>query len=426
MSEVIRATYLIETPHRLDEVTRQMASVLSTGTFTDVAAETDDVRARFRIKIDDVRPLETVDAPTLPYWTKPGQVTAGVPHQRAEITLSIPLDVTGTDLPTLLSTVAGGVYELREVSGMRLLTLDLPPVFGEAHPGPQFGVDGTRRLTGVYGRPVLASIIKPNIGLSPEATADIVRELCEAGIDFIKDDEKMTNPAYAPVEKRVAAVMRVINEHADRTGKRVMYAFNITDGDPEQMVRGHDAVVAAGGTCVMVSVVQVGLSGFSYLRKRASLPIHAHRNGWGGLTRAPLLGYDFRAWSTVWRLAGVDQLHVNGIQNKYWEDDESVVASVDACLTPLFRPEDRILPVIGSGMHAGQVAETYRRTNTVDLMYICGGGIQGHPGGAAAGVASILQAWEAALAGIPLHEYARDHVELQQAIDKFNIAAHRQ
>src|SRR5690606_35305557 len=134
---------------------------------------------------------------------------------------------------------------------------------------------------------------------------------------------------------------------------------------------------AAGGTCVMVSIAQVGLSGFTYLRKRSSLPIHAHRNGWGGLTRAPLLGWDFRAWSTVWRLAGVDQLHVNGIQNKYWEDDDSVVASVDACLTPLFRPDDRVLPVLGSGMHAGQVAETYRRTGSVDLMYICGGGIQG-------------------------------------------------
>lgn len=421
MSDAIRATYLIETPHSLNEVTRQMASVLSTGTFTDVATETDAVKQRFHITVENIRPLNPVDVPTLPYWTGPHESVPGVPHQRAEVTVSIPLDITGTDLPTLLSTVAGGVFEIRELSGIRLLTLDLPPVFGEVHPGPQFSVDGTRRLTGVYDRPVLASIIKPNVGLTPDATAEIVRELCEAGIDFVKDDEKMTNPPYAPVEQRVAAVMRVVNDHAERTGKRVMYAFNITDGDPEQMVRNHDAVVAAGGTCVMVSVVQVGLSGFTYLRKRAALPIHAHRNGWGGLTRAPLLGYDFRAWSAVWRLAGIDQVHVNGIQNKYWEDDDSVVASVASCLRPMFRADDRVLPVIGSGMHAGQVAETYRRTGTVDLMYICGGGIQGHPGGAAAGVASILQAWEAALAGIPLHVYAREHRELQQAIDKFRI-----
>src|SRR5690606_732580 len=148
MTEAIRATYLIETPHPVDVVTRHMASVMSTGTFTDGATETDAVRARFHITVEDVRLLETVDSPTLPYWTAPGETVAGRPHQRAEVTLSIPLDVTGTDLPTLLSTVAGGVYELREVSGMRLLALDLPDAFA-VHPGPQFGVDGTRRLTGV-------------------------------------------------------------------------------------------------------------------------------------------------------------------------------------------------------------------------------------------------------------------------------------
>ena len=104
----------------------------------------------------------------------------------------------------------------------------------------------------------------------------------------------------------------------------------------------------------------------------------------------------------------MDHLHVNGIRNKYWEPDDSVVASVRACLTPLYRDADRIMPVAGSGMWAGQVPETYQRTGAVDLIYIAGGGIQGHPAGPGAGVRSIRQAWEAALAGISLEEYARD------------------
>ena len=58
----------------------------------------------------------------------------------------------------------------------------------------------------------------------------LVRELGEAGIDFVKDDELMANPPHAPFEKRLAAVMQVIDEHADATGKRVMYAANISDG----------------------------------------------------------------------------------------------------------------------------------------------------------------------------------------------------
>lgn len=421
MSDTITACYLIETPYPLENVLRQIINSLGAGTFTAVPGETEALKQRFRVCVENVELLDAVDCPTLPYHLKDGERKMPVPHQRVRVSVSIAAEITGTDLPTLLSTVAGGIYELRELSGIRLLSLGLPEAFGAAHPGPQFGIEGTRRLTGVYGRPILGSIIKPNVGLTPQQTAAIVHSLCEAGIDFIKDDEKMTNPPYCSVDQRVKAVMQTINAHADRTGRKVMYAFNITDGDPEQMVRNHDAVVNAGGTAVMVSIVQVGISGFTYLRKRAQVPIHGHRNGWGGLTRSPLLGMDFGPWSMLWRLAGVDHLHVNGLHNKYWECDDSVVASIANCLTPMFRPDDRVLPVVGSGMHAGQVAETYQRTGTLDLMYLCGGGIQGHPGGPGAGVASIQQAWEAALAGIPLHVYAREHRELQQAIEKFHI-----
>jgi ribulose-bisphosphate carboxylase large chain len=118
----------------------------------------------------------------------------------------------------------------------------------------------------------------------------------------------------------------------------------------------------------------------------------------------------------------VDHLHVNGLQNKFWEPDDSVVTSIHACLTPLFPDRDagyRAMPVVSSGQWAGQAPETYRRAGTVDLMYLAGGGIMAHPGGPGAGVASIRQAWEAAVAGIPLDTYAASHEELRAAQQKF-------
>ena len=42
-----------------------------------------------------------------------------------------------------------------------------------------------------------------------------------------------------------------------------------------------------------------------------------------------------------------------------------------------------------------------------------------HPGGIAAGVAALRQAWEAAVAGVPLEDFARSHEELRQAMEKF-------
>jgi len=385
-----------------------------------VPGETDELKRRFAIGVTRITPLDPVDRPSLPSWNYRTPVTATTRFNRAEIELAIPLALTETNLTTLLATVAGGVFGLSELSGIRLLDLALPPVFGQVHPGPQFGVDGTRELTGVFDRPLIASIIKPNVGLTPEQTAAIVRELVEAGVDFIKDDEKMANPAYSPWAERTGAVMRVIRDYAERSGKRVMYAFNISSDDPEAMVRGHDTVVAAGGNAVMVSIAQVGLAAVKFLRQRCQVPIHGHRNGWDALTRHPAIGFDFRAWHQFYRLAGVDHIHVNGVQNKFWEDDASVIRSLKACLEPLFRESDRVLPVVGSGMWAGQVPAIYQQTGAaVDWLYMAGGGIQGHPAGPGAGVASIRQAWEATRAGISLQDYAVDHQELRQALDKF-------
>jgi 3-oxoisoapionate-4-phosphate decarboxylase len=158
----------------------------------------------------------------------------------------------------------------------------------------------------------------------------------------------------------------------------------------------------------------------AFLRKRSSLVLHAHRNGWDILTRHPGLGIGFKVYQQFWRLLGVDQFQINGIRAKYWEPDESFVESFKAISTPLFTPEDCPLPVAGSGQWGGQAHDTYERIGrTQDLMYLCGGGIVSHPSGAAAGVRAVKQAWEAAVLGIALDVYAKTHRELAQSIAKF-------
>jgi ribulose-bisphosphate carboxylase large chain len=136
------------------------------------------------------------------------------------------------------------------------------------------------------------------------------------------------------------------------------------------------------------------------------------------LNRHPLLGIEFTAYQKLWRLAGVDQLHVNGIRNKFWETDDSVVTSMKACLTPLFGQPD-VLPVVSSGQWGGQAFETWRRTQTTDLLYMAGGGIMAHPMGAGAGVTALQQAWKSAVEGQTLQEAAGRYVEFAQSVEKF-------
>ncbi len=295
-----------------------------------------------------------------------------------------------------MTIAIGGVYSIKGFSGIRIVDMKLPPEFQGAHPGPQFGVEGSRKLTGIYGRPIIGTIVKPALGLRPHETAALVRELVEADVDFIKDDEKLASPAYSSLEERVRAIMPIILDREQKTGKKVMYAFGISHADPEVMARNHDIVAAAGGNAAVVNINSVGFGGFSFLRKRSRLALHAHRNGWDILTRHPGLGMDFRVYQQFWRLLGVDQFQINGIGAKYWEPDESFVRSFEALKTPLFSPRDcplacRRLRPMG---RARRQRRSQRTGRTLDLLYLCGGGIVSHPGGPAAGVRAVAPGLE--------------------------------
>ena len=409
--ERLYATYLIETPLSVEKAAAVLAGEQSFGTFVAVPGETEELKQRFAARVEKIMPLETVNDPSLPGGRHASS------FQRAEIVVSWPVENFGFNLPTLVSTVQGNLYELSQFSGLKLMDLEFPPSFAKHFRGPGFGVAGCRQITGAENRPLIGTIIKPSIGMTPQQTAALVKTLAEAGIDFIKDDELMADPPHAPFNERVDAIMCVINNHADRTGKKVMYAFNISD-EMDAMLKHYEKIVLSGGTCAMISLNSVGLTGAKKICDLGSLAIHGHRNGWGMLNRHPFLGIEFPAYQKLWRLAGVDQLHVNGIANKFWESDDSVVRSMEACAKPLLGGMT-VLPVVSSGQWGGQACETFRRTKTVDLLYLAGGGIMAHPKGPAAGVHSLQIWWAAAVEGLTPEHAAAKYPELKISVEIF-------
>ena len=411
------ARYLVESSMPIERVADTIAGEQSSGTFMALPGETDELKQRSRARVTRIDALESVAQPSL----HSALVHRRGGHQsfnRAEIEIAFPIDNVGANISTLLATVAGNLFELGEVTGLRLLDIDMPADYAKRFSGPQFGIQGTRTMAGVHGRPIIGTIIKPSIGLSPQQTADLVDSLCAADIDFIKDDELMADPPYAPFDERLKAVMPVILKHADRMGRKPMYAINIS-GSIDEMLRRHDAVLAAGGTCVMVSVNWMGFAAVEHLRRHAQLPIHAHRNGWGAFTRHPLLGFSFAAYQKIWRLVGIDQMHVNGIRSKFWEPDDSVISSALSCHAD-FAGIQPVMPVFSSGQWAGQAPDLYQKLGSTDLMHLAGGGIIGHPEGIAAGVASMREGWEAAISGVSLESYAQTHPSLQRALAQFS------
>ncbi|MDI6033894.1 ribulose-bisphosphate carboxylase large subunit family protein [Flavobacterium sp. LB2P84] len=411
--ERVFAEYLIETPYNVEQAAAVLAGEQSSGTFVSVPGETEELKKRFAARVENIQLLDLSDTPSIPGGSIPGKK-----YQKARVKVSWSIENFGYNLPVLISTLQGNLYEITQFTGLKLMDFELPDSFKNHFKGPKFGIKGSKLSCGVGDRPMIGTIIKPSIGMSIDETATLVKSLIDAGIDFIKDDELMGSAANSPFDERVKAIMKVIRDNEQKTGKKVMYAFNISD-EIDEMQRKYDLIKKEQGSCAMISVNSVGLSGTKKICDQGDLVIHGHRNGWGMLNRHPLLGIEFPAYQKIQRLGGVDQLHVNGIQNKFWESDDSVVTSIQSCLKP-FLGGYEVLPVVSSGQWGGQAVETYRRTQTTDLLYMAGGGILAHPMGPKAGVNALQQAWTGAVEGLSVEEIAQQYPEFAASVKKFS------
>ena len=409
MTECIHATYWLETSDDPRRAAEAIAGEQSSGNFVALPNETPALKARSGARVERLDVIGQAGQPSLP-----GGMTSSV-YTRCTLELSWPIENLRPSLPNLMATAAGNLFELRQVGPARAGP-ETAAIVRIGLAGPAFGVEGTRRLAGVAQGPLIDTIIKPSVGLSSDETAEQVRQLIAGGIDFIKDDELQADGPHCPFDERVRVVMRVVKDAEQRDGRKVMVAFNLT-GDLDQMRRRDDLVQQLGGNCVMASVNAIGLVGLLELRRHSSLPIHAHRCGWGALTRSMALGWDSAPWQQIWRLAGADHLHVNGLRNKFSEPDASVVAAARAAQKPLFdRAPMSAMPVFGSGQTALQAHGPWQSLGNADLIHAAGGGIFGHPDGIEAGVTALRQAWSAAMAGTPLSECAQTQPELRAAL----------
>lgn len=413
MSRRFTAVYDIETPVGPDRAAAVIAGEQSTGTFVRLAAETDDLRARAAARVERIEITGQSDRPSLP------SRCTGPIYQRALVTISWPMDNIGASLPNLMATIAGNLFELAEISAIRLISLDVPAEFAAAHPGPAQGISGTRSMMGVAEGPMIGTIVKPSVGLSASQTASLAGQLAEAGLDFIKDDELQANGPACPLAERAEKVMAVLNAHADRAGRKVMYAFNISD-EADAMARHAERLEQLGATCLMVSLNWVGTTGLRFLRERTDLPIHGHRNGWGLYSRSRDIGIDFSVIQKIWRMAGADHLHVNGLDNKFTEPDDVVMASAHAVQALLPGTARCALPVFSSGQTVWQVGPTAAQLGNQDFLICAGGGIMSHPMGAGAGVLAFRQAAQAAGSGTELSHHALSNPELAAALDAFD------
>lgn len=414
----IECAYYVEATTELEAAAAELVGEQTSGTFIKVPGESGELSERFGGRVLSVEATGKVP-PSLSTRFETPTVNAGL------IRVAYPVGNFGGDLTTLLTTVAGNLYELGHLTACRLVDIAIPDEFADRHKGPEFGIPGTRKAVKVNEGPLIGTIVKPNIGLNEDGFRSIVRSLLESGLDFIKDDEINADPAHLPFDRRVAIVSEETERAADKSGRWIPYAFNVA-GPVKDLERKHNLVRSSGGQCVMLPVFYQGISALEYLRELGGLQLHAHRAGFASVSRSDHLGVDFKVWQQLLQLAGADHIHASGLESKFFETNNEVASNIKAIQRGVSDNFQPAVPVLSSGQTVLAAQPTMDSVGSTDVMMLAGGGIIGHPAGAAAGVRSLRQAWEAAAAGQSLTELGQQLADagdlaVNQAIEKFGV-----
>ena len=333
---------------------------------------------------------------------------------QALLTIAYPTVNFTPDIPALLTTVFGKL----SMDGMiRLVDIRLPAEYQSKFPGPKYGIAGLREQTGIYDRPLLMSIFKSVIGYDIDTLAEQFYQQALGGVDLVKDDEIFFDETYAPFEKRIAACREAAERARQETGKFTLYAANLTGSVTEIFEKARRAV-DAGASALLLNVLTYGYDVLHRLAAdpRITVPIMAHPAMAGAFYPSAQYGISANVvLGKLMRVAGADiVLYPSAYGSVALERGETL--KIAAALTDARDVLKQAFPVPSAGIHPGLVPFLYKDLGD-DQIINAGGGVHGHPQGAAAGGRAFNAAIVAAIHGRKLSDAANESAELKTALD---------
>jgi len=348
-------------------------------------------------------------------------------NKRCRIAYPIELFELG-NLPEILSSVGGNIYGMNSVEELRWEDIKIPEKMLKSFKGPQFGIEGVRKYLGVHNRPLVGTIVKPKVGLTSEEHAKVAYDAWKGGCDIVKDDENLTSQDFNKFEKRFLLTMKACKQAEKETGEKKVYFINCT-AECDEMIKRIKFVEKNGGNYIMLDILTLGWSALQTARKHTKLPIHAHRAGHAMYDRNPEHGMTMEVIAQFARMIGVDSLHIgtaygkmsgskdevlhieDEIENKFTEQTKKNLSQKWFNVKPVFG-------VASGGVYPAIVPKIIEFMGN-DVVLQAGGGIHGHPFGTEAGARAMRQAVSASMKKIPLGEYAKTHVELEESLKKW-------
>ncbi len=320
-------------------------------------------------------------------------------------------------VPQILSVIAGNLFGLGALKAVRLEDVTFPKSILEQFKGPKFGAEGIRKALKRPEEPLVGTIVKPKIGLSPEKTAEYVYEAGSGGLTNSKDDETLVDQSFCPIEDRTIRVAEALDRLKEE-GRMMMHAVNVSTRS-DRIVELAEKVQGWGAREIMIDVITCGYGCLQALAEDPSIkvPIHVHRTMHGAFTKDPRHGINMLVLSKLVRMVGGDALHIGTLGVGKMAAGAHDDSNLKACLGDDV-PYKTVMPVCSGGVHPSLVADIIARSG-MDVQIQAGGGVAGHPGGVRAGAMAMSQAVHAAYEGIPAAEYAESHPELRIALERW-------
>ena len=320
-------------------------------------------------------------------------------------------------VPQILSVIAGNLFGLGALKAVRLEDVTFPRSILEQFKGPKFGAEGIRKALKRPEEPLVGTIVKPKIGLSPEKTAEYVYEAGSGGLTNSKDDETLVDQSFCPIEDRTIRVAEALDRLVEE-GRMMRHAVNVSTRS-DRIVELAEKVQGWGAREIMIDVITCGYGCLQALAEDPSIkvPIHVHRTMHGAFTKDPRHGINMLVLSKLVRMVGGDALHIGTLGVGKMAAGAHDDSNLKACLGDDV-PYKTVMPVCSGGVHPSLVADIIARSG-MDVQIQAGGGVAGHPGGVRAGAMAMSQAVHAAYEGIPAAEYAESHPELRIALERW-------
>jgi len=402
----------------IEKLAEGIAAESSVGSWTKLATMNDFVWKHYRARVFRI---EKVGA-------KAGLVWIAYPIEHFDV----------KNLMQFEASVLGNIFGLKELDELYVHDISIPKKYQKQFKGPALGTEGIRKLAGTEKtrRPHVGTIVKPKVGLAPSEWAHVAYEAFMGGLDLVKDDENLVDQKFCRWDERLHETMKAIEKAEKETGQAHLYSCNVTDRYSrmvERIEKLHD-MGAGKNVLVMLDVHLLGPSSLLEvleLTRKYKFATHGHRAGFAALNRGTY-GINFQVYEKFYRLMGIDQMHIGTgvgkmegspvmIKRLHDISQERSLAEKLYLGSLEFEYDSNIKPMLSiasGGLDAGRI-EALIALHGKDTNFQAGAGVHGHPGGTRAGAASLRQAVDAVMEGVPLPEAAGKHQELAEALEFF-------